>query len=188
MTRTLTRSYDNHATARSVVEQLEAAGVSSSAISLVGRDGDTGETNAAEGAGIGAGVGGAAGLLTGLGLLAIPGVGPVVAAGWLASTAAGAVAGAAAGGLVGSFVKEGHDEDEANYYAETVRRGGSVVSVRTEPEHEATVQAILDGATPIDRSIREADYRAGGWSRFDENADPYVRDATATGRVPPAVI
>lgn len=188
MTRTLTRSYDNHATARSVVEQLEAAGVSSSAISLVGRDGDTGETNAAEGAGIGAGVGGAAGLLTGLGLLAIPGVGPVVAAGWLASTAAGAVAGAAAGGLVGSFVKEGHDEDEANYYAETVRRGGSVVSVRTEPEHEATVQAILDGAAPIDRSTREADYRAGGWSRFDENADPYVRDATATGRVPPAVI
>lgn len=188
MTRTLTRSYDSHATARSVVEQLEAAGVSSSAISVVGSDGKTDETNAAEGAGIGAGVGGAAGLLAGLGMMAIPGVGPVVAAGWLASTAAGAVAGAAAGGLVGSFIKEGHDEDEANYYAETVRRGGTVVSVRTEPEHEAAVQAILDGATPIDRTARTAEYRKDGWNRFDENADPYVRDSQAAGRVPPAVI
>lgn len=188
MTRTLTRSYDSHATARSVVEQLEGAGVSGGAISLVGSDGKMDETNAAEGAGIGAGVGGAAGLLTGLGILAIPGVGPVVAAGWLAATAAGAVAGAAAGGLVGSFVKEGHDEDEANYYAETVRRGGSVVSVRTEPEHEAAVQAILDGATPIDRSTREADYRAGGWSRFDENADPYARDDNPAGRGPTPLV
>ena len=107
MTRTITRSYDNHETASSVVEQLEAAGISSSNVSIVGRNGDS-ETNTAEGAGIGAGVGGAAGLLAGLGMLAIPGVGPVVAAGWLAATAAGAVAGAAAGGLVGSFVKEGH--------------------------------------------------------------------------------
>ncbi|MCR4524660.1 MULTISPECIES: general stress protein [Bosea] len=173
MTRTLTRTYDNYETARSVVEQLEAAGVSSNDISVVGRAGTSDETNATEGAGIGAGIGGAAGLLAGIGMLAIPGVGPVVAAGWLASTAAGAVAGAAAGGLVGSFVKEGHDKDEADYYAETVRRGGSVVSVRTEPEHEATVQAILDGATPIDRATREAEYRAGGWERFDETADPY---------------
>ena len=173
MTRTLTRTYDNYETARSVVEQLEAAGVSSNDISVVGRAGASDETNATEGASIGAGIGGAAGLLAGIGMLAIPGVGPVVAAGWLASTAAGAVAGAAAGGLVGSFVKEGHDKDEADYYAETVRRGGSVVSVRTEPEHEATVQAILDGATPIDRATREAEYRAGGWERFDETAGPY---------------
>lgn len=99
MTRTITRSYDSYATARSVVEQLEAAGVSSNDISVVGRDGETGETNAGEGAGIGAGIGGAAGLLAGIGLLAIPGIGPVVAAGWLASTAAGAIAGAAAGDL-----------------------------------------------------------------------------------------
>ena len=187
MTRTITRSYDNYDTARSVVEQLEAAGISSSNVSIVGRDGD-GETNATEGAGIGAGVGGAAGLLAGLGLLAIPGVGPVVAAGWLAATAAGAVAGAAAGGLVGSFIKEGHDEDEANYYAETVRRGGSVVSVRAEPEQEAAVEAILDGATPIDRTVRAAEYRKEGWNRFDENADPYDREATRSGRMTPPVI
>ena len=177
MTRTITRSYDNYETARSVVEELEAAGISSSNVSIVGRNGD-GETNAAEGAGIGAGVGGAAGLLAGLGLLAIPGVGPVVAAGWLAATATGAVAGAAAGGLVGSFVKEGHDEDEAHFYAETVRRGGSVVSVRAEPEQEVAVEEILDGATPIDREARTAQYRQEGWTRFDERAEPYKGTTT----------
>ena len=188
MTRTITRSYDNYETARSVVEELEDEGVSSSNVSIVGHSGKTGETNAEEGAGIGAGVGGTAGLLAGLGMLAIPGVGPVVAAGWLAATAAGAVAGAAAGGLVGSFIKEGHDEDEANYYAETVRRGGSVVSVRVEPDQELIVEEILDGASPINRDTRMAQYRQEGWSRFDENADPYDRAATASGRMTPPVI
>lgn len=57
MTRTITRSYDKYETASAVVEQLEAAGVSSSDVSIVGRHGG-GETNAAEGDGIGAGVGG----------------------------------------------------------------------------------------------------------------------------------
>ncbi len=189
MTRTITRSYDDYEAARSIVEQLEAAGVPSENVSIVGRNGDTGETNASEGAGIGAGIGGAAGLLAGLGMLAIPGVGPVVAAGWLAATAVGAVAGAATGGLVGSFVKEGHDADEANYYAETVRRGGSVVSVRAEADQVMEIETILDRVTPIDRDTRMAEYRQEGWSRFDEKADPYDRNATATGRAPtPPVI
>jgi hypothetical protein len=185
MTRTITRSYGDYETARSAVERLEAAGISSSNVSIVGRNG---ETNAEEGAGIGAGVGGAAGLLAGLGLLAIPGIGPVVAAGWLASTAVGAVAGAATGGLVGSFVKEGHDEDEAHYYAETVRRGGSVVSVRAEQHEIARVEELLDSATPLDRIERTAQYRQEGWSRFDENADPYDRNGAALGRTTPPVI
>ncbi|PTM39549.1 general stress protein [Bosea sp. 124] len=175
MTRTITRSYDTYDQAAVAVENLEQAGVSSSDISVVGRDERASDTNAAEGAGIGAGVGGAAGLLAGLGLLAIPGIGPVVAAGWLASTAAGAVAGAAAGGLVGSFTSAGVDEEEAHYYAETVRRGGTVVSVKAADEHAATVEAILDGATPIDRHTRVAQYRQEGWTRFDENADPYLQ-------------
>jgi len=173
MTRTITRSYDNYETASAVVENLEAAGLSGSDISVVGRDERAKHSNAAEGAGIGAGVGGAAGLLAGLGILAIPGVGPVVAAGWLAATAAGAVAGAAAGGLVGSLTSAGLSEEDANYHAETVRRGGTVVSVKAADEHAATVESIMDGASPIDRDTRLAQYRAEGWNRFDENAEPY---------------
>ncbi|CAN5227280.1 hypothetical protein BH10PSE8_BH10PSE8_10000 [soil metagenome] len=173
MTRTITRSYDSYEAAAAVVEKLEVAGIAASDISVVGRDERAKDSNAAEGAGIGAGVGGAAGLLAGIGMLAIPGIGPVVAAGWLASTAAGAVAGAAAGGLVGSFTNAGVDEDEAHYHAETVRRGGTVVSVKASDAHAATAEAIMDGATPVDRDTRTAQYRQEGWTRFDDKADPY---------------
>uniref|UniRef100_A0A9E8CNA9 General stress protein 17M-like domain-containing protein n=1 Tax=Bosea sp. NBC_00436 TaxID=2969620 RepID=A0A9E8CNA9_9HYPH len=173
MTQTLTRSYDSYETARSVVEALEAEGISSADISLIGRHAKADDSNAGEGAGIGAALGGAAGLLAGIGLIAIPGVGPVVAAGWLAATAAGAAAGGVAGGIVGALTSAGHSEEDANYYAETVRRGGSVVSVRVADEQVPAVEAILDGATPIDRDARLAEYRAGGWSRFDETAPPY---------------
>lgn len=177
MPRTITRSYDNYDAAADVVENLEEAGISSSDISVVGRDERAKDSNAAEGAGIGAGIGGAAGLLAGIGMLAIPGIGPVVAAGWLASTAAGAVAGAAAGGMVGSFTNAGVDEDEAHYYAETVRRGGTVVSVKAPDEHAATVEGIMDGAAPIDRESRTAQWRQEGWTRFDEKAPPYTPTA-----------
>jgi hypothetical protein len=163
MTQTLTRSYDSYETARSVVEALEAEGVSSADISVVGRHHKADESNAGEGAGIGAALGGAAGLLAGIGLLAIPGIGPVVAAGWLASTAAGAAAGGVAGGIVGALTSAGHSEEDANYYAETVRRGGTVVSVRVADEQVPAVEAILDGAIPIDRDARLAEYRAAGW-------------------------
>src|SRR5205085_5078419 len=105
----------------------------------IDRDGD-GVDDRAEGAGtgagIGAGIGGAAGLLAGLGLLAIPGVGPVVAAGWLVATAAGAATGAvvggAAGGLVGSLTGAGVPENDAHFYAEGVRRGGTLVTARVD--------------------------------------------------------
>ena len=89
-------------------------------------------------------VGGVAGLLAGLGLMAIPGLGPVVAAGWLVSTAALAVTGGAAGGLIGSLTQHGVDEDEANAYAEGVRRGGTLVTARVPEADAARVEAIMD--------------------------------------------
>lgn len=173
MTQTITRSYDDYEAASTVVAQLEAAGFSDSEVSIVGRHEKADDSNAGEGAGIGAALGGAAGLLAGLGLIAIPGVGPVVAAGWLASTAAGAVAGGATGGIVGALISAGTSEADANYYAETVRRGGTVVSVQTSDDRAPAAEAIMDGATPIDRDERLAEYRQSGWSRFDERAEPY---------------
>jgi hypothetical protein len=95
MTQTVTALYDTYDTAISAVNALEVSGVPHSDISIVSNNVDNRfnkdrPTNAAEdagkGAGIGAAVGGVGGLLTGLGLLAIPGVGPVVAAGWLVAT------------------------------------------------------------------------------------------------------
>lgn len=176
MTRTITRSYDDYAAATAVVEDLGAAGFSDSEISVIGRRGDdVDDSNAGEGAGIGAGVGGAAGLLAGLGMIAIPGIGPVVAAGWLAATAAGAAAGAAAGGIIGAMTSAGVDEKDAHLYAESVRRGGSVVSVRTSEARAVEAEAIMDRATPVDIAMRRADYEREGWTQFDANATPYVR-------------
>ena len=102
---TLTKVYESHEVARRVVNELEAAGFLSSSISLLANKSISDQyadvddaSEAGDGAAVGAGVGGAVGLLAGLGILAIPGLGPVVAAGWLASTVVGAVAGGVTGG------------------------------------------------------------------------------------------
>ncbi len=113
--------------------RFEAAGIPSADISLVANKHVSAEhadvdevSDAAKGAGIGGVLGGGAGLLAGLGLLAIPGLGPVVAAGWLAATAVGAAAGAVTGGIVGALVDAGTSEDDAHVYSESVRRGGTL--------------------------------------------------------------
>ena len=101
--RTISRMYDSYSDAAAVVHDLEAADLQPNReISLVANEDARGRDTAAEttrtephsgtgtGAGVGATVGGVVGILTGLGLLAIPGVGPLVAAGWLATMLAGA--------------------------------------------------------------------------------------------------
>jgi hypothetical protein len=116
----------------------------------------------ATGAGIGGAMGGVAGSLAGLGLLAILGLGPVVAAGWLAATAVGAAAGAAAGGLVGALVGARVSDTDAHVYSESVRRGGTLVSARVPDGDAARIQAILDRFKPIDPAVRGAEYRKEG--------------------------
>ena len=113
-TKTLTYLYRNYSEASRVVTELEAAGIPRDDISLVShqvedRDdvGDHTGTGAGTGAAIGGTAGAAAGLLAGLGMLAIPGIGPVVGAGWLASTLAVGAAGAATGGLIGALTGAG---------------------------------------------------------------------------------
>ena len=190
-TQTLTRLYDSHSDAVSVVQALEAAGISHDHISIVGQQaagtaGAVAETPAAKDAGIGASlgtvVGGGAGLLAGIGALAIPGVGPVVAAGWLVAALTGAGVGAAvgggAGGIVGSLTNSGVSERDAHVYAEGVRRGGSLVSVRADDAQTATVQQVLDRHTTVDPVQRRSVYEHEGWSTFDEKAPAYDRSKT----------
>ena len=190
MTRTITRLFDSRSDAEAAVRDIEALGIPHDDISIIAkhteaaegrsfasRDGD-GENDAVEGAGKGAAAGGAigagAGLLAGLGLLAIPGLGPVVAAGWLASTAVGALAGAAAGGaaggILGALKDAGVDEKDAHVYAEGVRRGGALVSVRVEDDEADRVEAALSDRRGIDAATRGEAYRQEGWTRFDPEA------------------
>lgn len=186
----VTGLYDNYDDARTVVAALENAGISSVDISIVGHEGDaTGSyagEGAATGAGLGAVVGGAGGLLAGLGMLAIPGVGPVVAAGWLAATAAGAAAGAvaggAAGGIVGSLTSVGVSHDDAHVYAEGVRRGSTLVSVRVEGEQINVARSIINDNDPVDLKVRRAMYREEGWNEFDESSPEYTKEEAARER------
>jgi hypothetical protein len=192
MTVTISRLYDNYSDAQAAVRGLEAAGVPHSDISIVAnnsdswfsadkkvdrdRDGvDDRAEGAGTGAGIGAGVGGAAGLLAGLGLLAIPGLGPVVAAGWLAATAVGAAAGAATGGIVGALTQAGVSKEDAPLYAEGVRRGGTLVSARVPDADRARLDTILNKSA-VNLRDRSAVWQKSGWKTFDPANKPYGAD------------
>jgi hypothetical protein len=188
MTVTISRLYDRYAEAERAVTALESAGIPNSDISIVAnnsdewyssgkkdrdRDGvDDRAESAGKGAGIGAGLGGAAGLLAGLGLLAIPGLGPVVAAGWLAATAVGAAAGAATGGIIGALTEAGVSEEDAHTYAGGVRRGGTLVTARVPDADRAKLDAILDQSS-VNIRDRRAMWQKSGWQRFDPESKPY---------------
>lgn len=194
--KTVTALFDDYQDAARAVRALEAAGFGSDQVSLVVStlantvDTDTDDdTMTAEGtgagAGIGAAVGGAGGLLAGLGALAIPGLGPVVAAGWLISVAVGAVAGAAVGGatggLVGSMTHSGVHEHDAEIYAEGIRRGGTVVSARVEEADAGRVDDIFAQANRVDIADRRRLYESEGWERFDPEAQPFTEEPLRGG-------
>jgi hypothetical protein len=136
------------------IEALKAAGFSEQEIGVAVRDKQqqkdltegTG-TQAAEGAAKGAmggGVlGGLVGLLTGVGALAIPGIGPIIAGGALASTLAGAGIGAAAGGLIGALVGMGVPEENAKHFERGFEQGGVLVTVVAGLDAEEARDVIL---------------------------------------------
>jgi hypothetical protein len=194
MTKTITRIYSDYASANNAVNGLKAGGLSDSNISILAsnadgwhkpgasdvdpqhdkdRDGrDDRAEGAATGGGLGAIAGGAAGVAAGLGLLAIPGVGPVVAMGWLAALAAGAVAGGATGGIIGALVESGVSRENAEIYAEALRRGGAIVTAKVPDDEEARYTKILSNAA-INEATRAAAYRDSGWKGYDPAAAAY---------------
>jgi uncharacterized membrane protein len=109
--------------------------------------------------------------------MAIPGVGPVVAAGWLAATAVGAVGGAvvggAAGGIVGALTDSGVPENDAHVYAEGVRRGGALVTAKVDDQLLAQAERILGQTKAVNLEERRGEYEADGWTGFDADADNY---------------
>jgi len=187
MTKTVSALFDHYSDAAAAVKAMEDSGIPHADISIVANNADKWHTtdkptevakDAGTGAGVGAAVGGGVGLLAGLGMLAIPGVGPVVAAGWLVATAVGAAAGAAAGGaaggIVGAMTESGVPVEDANVYAEGVRRGGALVTARVADERATTANAILQRYRSVDIGTRRTAYRANGWSTFDDNAPLYT--------------
>jgi hypothetical protein len=135
------------AQAAMIAEDLQKAGFNMSDISVLvpaaASDRDLGhEKNtkmpegAATGAATGGVLGGALGLLAGIGAIAIPGLGPFIAAGPIMGLLGGAAAGATAGGVTGALVGLGIPEYEAKQYESKLRSGNLLISVHTEDRRE----------------------------------------------------
>jgi len=151
-------------------------------------DRSTVASGALKGAGTGAAVGGILGLVAGAAALTIPGIGPFIAAGPIAAALAGAGIGAAAGGAIGALVHLGVPEEEAHYYAEGVRRGGTLITVNASTDEMATCAAMVmknHGAADIEE--RAAQWKEQGWggkltSDNEEQVLPVTQEELVVGK------
>jgi uncharacterized membrane protein len=153
--RTVVGVFDGPNHAEQALNELRGGGFSPDQVSVVARDDretrEMVETTGmgAEGAGTGAFLGGITGgilgWLVGIGALAIPGIGPIVAAGALATTLGGAAIGAVTGGLIGALVDLGIPEEEAQGYQESVRQGSILLTVHANSDQQArSARRIFD--------------------------------------------
>jgi len=185
--KTVVGTYDNIETAYAAANDLISAGYNRNDISVVANDRDSAyapyvtttakvktSDDVGAGAGIGAAIGGIGGLLVGLGALAIPGIGPVIAAGPLLAALTGAGVGAVAGGIVGALVDLGIPNDEANLYAEGLHRGDILVIAQVPDASANAVTRIMDRPGLVDVRKQADTWRATGWKTFDPNADVIV--------------
>jgi uncharacterized protein (TIGR02271 family) len=194
--KTIVGLFDNFSEAEAVVRDLERAGYDRSDVSIVasesarsgtaasatgaGRRHDD-DTSVGEGAATGAVVGGVtggvAGLIAALAGLAIPGIGPVLAAGPLVAALTGAGVGAVAGGLIGALTSAGVPEEHARYYEEGVRRGGTLVTIAASDTDADEVMDIMNRHNPIDIEERAAQWRSAGATAAGAMASGASREA-----------
>jgi uncharacterized protein (TIGR02271 family) len=177
--------FDNYPESRAAVERMINAGIDRDQISLVTRDHDkirddaTEHTSgAAKGAGVGAALGGVGGLIAGLAGLAIPGIGPILAAGPIAAALGGALGGAglgaAAGGLIGALTDMGVPEDDARHYEDQVRQGKILVTVRADNDNEADRASeimLVQGAVDVEGRSRNESAEATSEYRAQRSGD-----------------
>lgn len=165
--------FQDQPSAERAIQRLTAAGFTEQQIGVAIRDreqqdqltestGTQAAQDATKGAVGGGVVGGVIGLLAGVGALAIPGVGPIIAGGALASTLAGAGVGAAAGGLLGALVGMGVPEEDARHFEEGFQRGGILVTVQAGERADLARQALTDVGADLGPSRRDFQDQAAG--------------------------
>jgi uncharacterized protein (TIGR02271 family) len=194
--KTIVGLFDHFSEAEAVVRDLDRAGLDRSTVSVVANESARGGARAtaaaassdsgsrtAEGAGTGAMIGGVtggmAGLIASLAGLAIPGIGPVIAAGPIVAALTGAGVGAVAGGLIGALTTAGVPEEHARYYEEGVRRGGTLVTASASDADADRVMDIMNRHNPVD--IEE---RASVWRETGAGAASAARPAPASTTAP----
>jgi hypothetical protein len=174
--------YPSAASAENAVDRLVAAGFSNSDISVLLPDDESTRafaheknTKAPEGAttGVATGgvVGGTLGLLAGIGALAIPGVGPLIAAGPIMGALAGLGVGGAVGGIVGALIGMGIPEYEAKRFEGAVKDGGTLLSVHCDTSDEISrAKNVLKetGAKDIASSGEATADTSGGRATFGD--------------------
>lgn len=166
----LARTYSH---AQAIIGKLKNCGFTDSDMSVLYPDaagnqdlgvekGSKAPEGAATGAGTGGVIGGTVGLLAGLGALAIPGVGPFIAAGPLLAALSGVALGATVGGIAGTLVGYGIPEYEAKAYESKVREGRTLISVHTSDakRQEAAKKAFKDAAAEDIGVANEATVKA----------------------------
>jgi hypothetical protein len=145
-------TFEDRAVAQAAIERLKAAGIAEGEISLLARDLEvevpvavegTPATATVTGAAAGGLLGALGGVLIGLATLAVPGVGPVVAAGPLLAALSATAFGAAAGGMVGALVDMGVPEEHVRLYVSDVKRGHVLLAVRTDALSEARLRDLM---------------------------------------------
>lgn len=194
MIKTVIASFDTLAEADGATRALRAAGFLEDDINIVANDtqrnfasdaplrppqpipAEDAATGAATGVVAGGALGGAAGLTISLMGLAIPGIGAILAAGPIAAALVGAGAGAVAGGLIGGLVDLGVSETDAEYYAEAVRRGATLVTVRTDASRTEEAEKIMQQHGAIDIEERVARWRSTGWKGYNPSDPPWTHD------------
>lgn len=204
MLTTVCRLYDSYADANRVVLGLKAAGIAIAETSVIsnnsdswyragqpanavalqkqGASGDAAASGKFEGAVVGVAIGAtaatAASLVT---MLALPGVGAVVGAGWLAALLGGLAIGGATGGLLGALTNAGIGEEDAHVFVEGVRRGGTLIAARLSPTEVTRVEAMMNQSAV--KLVERCDlYRKTGWQAFDPAAMPYTADQVRSER------
>jgi hypothetical protein len=193
-TRTVVGVFNSVQDAQAAVRELESMGVSRESVSIVANKNAVGydsmdaadrdkASDVVADAGIGAAIGGVGGLLlSAAGAITLPVIGPILAAGPIAAALTGAGIGAAAGGLIGALTESGIPEEHAKYYAEGVRRGDVLVTVRAEERRADQVCDILDRHNAVDVDERVQNWRDRGWSGYQTDAKPYTNDELRTER------
>lgn len=183
----ITRIYENFTEADRARTALEALRNAQVEVSMLGderlrsRYADQGvvrgdeATGAATGATLGAVTGGGAGLLAGLGMIAIPGIGPLVAAGWLAATAVGAMGGAVLGGTIGALTDLGISDEDAPVFDEAMRRGNVALTIRFPEELRSTVTATLDQVASVGFGDLRQRFEREGWRYEDALTERQAR-------------
>ena len=182
--------YANYASVESAVDVLKEAGFRNTDISVLFPDkagskhfahdkGTRAPAGAAVGAGTGAVLGGTLGWLVGIGALAVPGLGPVIAAGPIMAALAGIGAGGAVGGITGALIGMGIPEHAAKRYEVRVKEGGILLSVHSDnADWTKRAKDLLERTGAEDISVT-----GEGGADYLRSERPGARPATGGGTV-----